>query len=236
MRLLFFLFFFSLFLFVPGQSLALILVAPGEGEQNVDKRTGSFQWCEVGGAVKYVLDINRFDESIDNIGPERCSKNHTDCGFESLCTINFLRLPQGLRPDFNLPYSWKISAYNATEEKIDTSLTWDFKTAQRVVAPTGEAPSGGLGSPSGGGTPAVLENPISSKTLPQLLENVLNFLFGLAIVVLPIIILYGGILLLTAGGDPQKISQSRTILLWAVVAFAIILLARGLPTVLRNLL
>jgi len=79
-------------------------------------------------------------------------------------------------------------------------------------------------------------NPISSETLPQLLENVLNFLFGLSIVILPIIIIYGGILLLTAGGDPQKISQSRTILLWAVVAFAIILLARGLPAVLRGLL
>lgn len=89
---------------------------------------------------------------------------------------------------------------------------------------------------NGSGIPAILENPISSQTLPELLENVLNFLFGLAIVVLPIIILYGGILMLTAGGEPEKISKSRTILLWAVVAFVIILLARGLPTVLRGIL
>ena len=96
-------------------------------------------------------------------------------------------------------------------------------------------PGGGGGGGGGGFIPGNL-NPISSQTLPQLLENVLNFLFGLSMVILPIIILYGGILLLTAGGDPQKISKSRTILLWAVIAFAIILLARGLPPVLRGLL
>ena len=106
--------------------------------------------------------------------------------------------------------------------------TLNFKTVASVDPP----PDNG----GGGGTPAVLENPISSKTLPQLLENILNILFGLSIVILPIIIIYGGILLLTSGGDPTKISQSRTILLWAVIAFAIILLARGLPPVLRGLL
>jgi len=229
-----FLFFFSLFLFVPSQSSAasIQLVVPEDrtGDKVVDKRTGFFQWSAVDRAVKYVLDIDKFDESIDNLGLNRCDAN--------FCSIRFLELPQGRRPNYGGVYEWKVSAYDDKEKKMGTSSTRTFKVAQRVVAaPDTEVPSGGSGGAGeGGGVPSVLENPISSKTLPQLLENVLNFLFGLAIVILPIIILYGGILLLTAGGDPQKISKSRTILLWAVVAFAIILLARGLPAVLRGIL
>lgn len=226
MKLLFFLSFLFVFIFIPSQSSALIkLIAPDEriGEEVVDKVKGFFEWSVVPGVVKYVLDIDKFDESIDNLGLNRCKADS--------CSINFLELPQGKRPNYDTVYKWTISAYDDKQNIISTSPTRTFKVAQRVVAAPGtEAPSGD------GGIPAVLENPISSETLSELLKNVLNFLFGLSIVILPIIILYGGFLMLTAAGDPTKISQSRTILLWAVVAFAIILLARGLPEVIRTLL
>ena len=233
MKLLFFLFILFIFISIPNQSHALIkLISPEDrvGEEVVDKVKGFFEWSAVPEAVKYVLDIDKFDESIDNLGVNRCQ--------DGSCSINFLELPQNRRPNYNTIYQWKISAYNKADDKIDTSSTRKFLVAQRVVAaPDTSVPSGGTSSPSGGGgIPAVLENPISSATLPELLKNVLNFLFSLSIVILPIIILYGGFLMLTAGGDPTKISQSRTILLWAIVAFAIILLARGLPEVIRTLL
>jgi hypothetical protein len=142
--------------------------------------------------------------------------------------------------DYSLPaaetrYQWRVGACSAQASgNCVYTAPEEFVTSRQPAPPANVATSsGGNGS---GGTPAVLENPISSETLPQLLKNVLNFLFGLSIVILPIIILYGGFLMLTAAGDPTKISQSRTILLWAVVAFAIILLARGLPEVIRSLL
>lgn len=122
-----------------------------------------------------------------------------------------------------------MSAFDAAGNPISSSVQRSFTT---------ELGEGG-GPPPGEDDPVILPgdlNPISSTTLPELLENVLNFLFGLSIVILPIIIIYAGILLLASGGDPEKISRGRTILLWAVIAFAIILLARGLPTVLRGLL
>ena len=126
-------------------------------------------------------------------------------------------------------YQWRVGACSA-QAAGDCAYT-ALQSFETNKAPPPLVPPSPPDSVS-----AIFQNPISSQTLPQLLENVLNFLFGLSMVILPIIILYGGILLLTAGGDPQKISKSRTILLWAVVAFAIILLARGLPPVLRGLL
>ncbi|MCH8244686.1 hypothetical protein IIB97_02260, partial [Patescibacteria group bacterium] len=126
-------------------------------------------------------------------------------------------------------YQWRVGACSA-------QAAGDCAYTALQSFETNKAPPPLVLPPPPDSVSAILQNPISSQTLPQLLENVLNFLFGLSMVILPIIILYGGILLLTAGGDPQKISKSRTILLWAVVAFAIILLARGLPPVLRGLL
>ena len=147
--------------------------------------------------------------------------------------------------DYSLPtaqtrYQWRVGACSAQASGACVYTASDYFTTRLhpppPMTPGPPTPPPTIPGPPSGGPPGVLENPISSKTLPQLLENVLNFLFGLSLVIMPIIIIYGGILLLTAGGDPQKISQSRTILLWAVIAFAIILLARGLPTVLRGLL
>lgn len=140
---------------------------------------------------------------------------------------------------WNELYKWKVGACRGDSNDLNCS----YADEQSFITPSQPeddedvgGDDGGGDRDRGGGTPAVLENPISSKTLPQLLENVLNFLFGLSIVILPIIIIYASIQLLTASGSPEKISSSRTILLWAVVAFAIILLARGLPPVLRALL
>ncbi|MDA1337711.1 MAG: pilin [bacterium] len=138
--------------------------------------------------------------------------------------------------DFSLPakearYQWRVGACSA-----QASGDCAYTSPEEFVTPKQPAPPVTSSSQQSGSSSSVLINPISSTTLPELLENVLNFLFGLSIVVLPIIILYGGFLMLTAGGEPEKISKSRTILLWAVVAFAIILLARGLPTVLRGIL
>jgi len=144
-------------------------------------------------------------------------------------------------------YCWRIMAQaNDTDDNSVVVLGEEFTTiisSGKAVCGNGNCESGEDPascsqdcSSGGGGTQTVLENPISSQTLPELLNNVLNFLFSISIVILPIIILYGGFLMLTAAGDPTKISESRTILLWAVVAFAIIRLARGLPEVIRSLL
>ncbi|MDP4007399.1 MAG: hypothetical protein Q8P55_02275 [bacterium] len=227
----FLLFLLSIFLLsVPGNSAALNTIAPANGTQGVEV-DAYFQWQEVSGATKYVLDIVKFTQSEDNIPSSVCAGG--------ICSFAFLDLSIG-RIEFADSYTWKITAYNPAGNPLDDSAPATFTTEQAPVVqpPPGQLPGNGGEIPGEGG-PAInpsIFNPISSATLNELFENVLNFLFGISIVILPIIIIYAGILLLTAGGDPTKISRSRTILLWAIIAFAIILLARGLPTVLRSLL
>ena len=198
-------------------------------------RNSYFQWREVSDTSHYELIIAGVVQRADNIEPTACSGG--------ICSLWFLDPARPVTIQCferaGGPYSWRVEAYDVSDVLIDSSPSASFST-ETCPGPGSGGPGGGGGAGDdgggGGGIPAILKNPISSQTLPQLLENVLNFLFGLSMVILPIIILYGGILLLTAGGDPTKISKSRTILLWAVIAFAIILLARGLPPVLRGLL
>ncbi|MDP2736071.1 MAG: pilin [bacterium] len=207
----------------PGSALAFNTIAPINGATNVEV-DAYFQWQEAPGATKYILDITKFTQSEDNIPSSVCAGG--------VCSFAFLSLSVG-RIDYADSYVWKVTAYNPAGNPVDDSNPASFSTEQapQVVAPPGGGPGGG---------PPIIDpsqlNPIASETLQELLENVLNFLFGLSIVILPIIVLYGGILLLTAQGEPEKISRARTILLWAIIAFAIILVARGLPAVLRNLL
>ena len=217
-------------LFAPGAAFALDLIAPPDDLFPYDAAKGSdavktdvhFKWREDNRADRYELRIVGVVQAVDNIEPSAC--------FEGICSLWFLdnSLPTTIDPGSS--YKWYVQVYDDEGGLLVTSAQWSFKTQQSVniVPPPG--------SGVGGGSTVPLENPISSTSLTGVLENILNFLFGLAIVILPIIIIYSGILLIGAGGNPEKISKGRTILLWAVIAFAIILLARGLPTVLRNLL
>jgi len=254
MKKIFFILVLLVFIGIPQQGFADLnapfnLVVPSVGERSARV---AWEWDAAGGSgvlSKFIIDG----------GPKRNASNVpvSDCNeiadwfdiHEEPGQTDRSKTIRGL--DRGETYCWRVMAQaQDTDDNSVVVLGPEFTTEIGGGAvcgnnrcETGEDPVScaqdcgrpGDGDDGGGFIPGNL-NPISSQTLPQLLENVLNFLFGLSIVILPIIILYGGILLLTAGGDPQKISRARTILLWAVVAFAIILLARGLPPVLRGLL
>ena len=249
MKKIFFIFILFVFIGIPQQGFADLNAPFNAMVSSVGERSVRVEWSwdsKGSGAIsKFIIDG----------GLKRDSKNAPVTNCNSISNwFNIHEEPgqadrsktiRGL--DRGEDYCWRIMAQaHNTDDNSVIVLGEEFTTkisSGKAVCNNGKCESGedpdscpqdcSLG---GGGIPAVLKNPISSQTLPELLNNVLNFLFSISIVILPIIILYGGFLMLTAAGDPTKISQSRTILLWAVIAFAIILLARGLPEVLRTLL
>ena len=81
-----------------------------------------------------------------------------------------------------------------------------------------------------------LTNPISANSLGQLFNLILTFITTLAVLVLPLVVIYAAYMLVSGRGDPQQVVQARTMLMWAAIAFIIVLLARGIPIILRNLL
>lgn len=79
-------------------------------------------------------------------------------------------------------------------------------------------------------------NPLQAKNFTDLINNIMNFLFGVAIVLAPIMVVFAGFMFLTAGGNPAQFTKARSLLVWTAVGFGVILLAKGLTTVLRKII
>lgn len=80
-----------------------------------------------------------------------------------------------------------------------------------------------------------LTNPLGADTLSELIDNIIT---GLRDTIAPplvaVAVLYGGFLMLFAGGDPEKFAKGRKAILYAVIGYAIILIASGISSLIQN--
>ncbi|MDP2864249.1 MAG: TrbC/VirB2 family protein [bacterium] len=81
-----------------------------------------------------------------------------------------------------------------------------------------------------------IENPLEAESFEDLLNTIVTFIFWIAIAIAPVMIMIAAFFLLTAGGDPKRIDTAKQIILWTVIGLAIILLAKGLISVLRQII
>ena len=213
-----------------------------------------FQWEEVGATVKYVLDIDQFTQSEDNILPSVC--------VDGTCYFAFLDLTVG-NIDYLTAYSWRVTAYDADGDPIDSSGEWAFTTEMAPLPPCpyeciteeecggkgGECVDGGyvpcapetpcccqveVDGNGNGWIPIELKNPLKAETLEEAIEALINFLFYLVMVVAPLMIIYAAFLMLTAAGATEQINKGKTIIFWTLMALVIVLLAKGLPSLIKG--
>ena len=76
----------------------------------------------------------------------------------------------------------------------------------------------------------------SYDSLEEMAEAIINFLFWTTIVLCPLIIVIGAFFIITAAGDPGKVKKGRTIIAYAAIGLAIVLLSRGLVALVRSLI
>ena len=77
-------------------------------------------------------------------------------------------------------------------------------------------------------------NPLEACDFQELVDKIMNFIFLLAVVAVPLIIIVGAFQLLTSGGDPKKVGTGKTIITYALIGLAIILLARGIIAMIQQ--
>ena len=63
-----------------------------------------------------------------------------------------------------------------------------------------------------------------------------NWIFVIIMVLAVIVILFGAFTLLTAAGDPDKVGRGRNYVVYAIVGFAVALLAKALPSLVKFVL
>jgi len=218
---------FSLISAISCLASPLTLTNPPDGASDVPV-DDYFQWNEVAGAARYVLDIDQFTQSEDNIPPSG--------------SFGFLDLTIG-NINYLTAYTWRVTAYDAAGSPIDSSSTFSFTTEQAPVPPScgngvcdpGEnainCPGDCGGDGDGDGGPLDLINPLNKDTLWEAIDALINFLVLLAFAIGPILIIYAAFLILTAAGKAEQVNKAKTIILWTLIALAIVLLAKGLPSI-----
>jgi len=83
-----------------------------------------------------------------------------------------------------------------------------------------------------------IENPLGGEdyTFRDFIDKIITFLFNVALAVVPLMVVIAGFYLVTAAGEPARIQTAKNIILYTIVGFVIILLAKGFIALLEQIL
>ena len=79
-------------------------------------------------------------------------------------------------------------------------------------------------------------SPITHKTFGALVDAIISFIFTIALVLVPLLIVIGAFNIMTAAGDPKKVAAGKSIITYALIGFAVLLLAKGLIAMLEEVI
>lgn len=91
------------------------------------------------------------------------------------------------------------------------------------------------GTQTGGGV-VEIPNPVGATTFAGLIGQIVDFLILVIIPIATIMILYAGLLFMTSGGSVEKVQKAKQTLTWAVVGIAILLISRGITSIIASFL
>ncbi len=86
------------------------------------------------------------------------------------------------------------------------------------------------------GASITLDNPLNADSFTDLIDGLINFIFYLGLAVAPIMFIVGGFVFLTSSGDPTKVAKGKNIMLYTAIGLAIVIAAKGLVLVLKDIL
>ena len=87
-----------------------------------------------------------------------------------------------------------------------------------------------------GGDPVELPNPLNVGSIPELLNNIAGYLIYISIPVVTIMIIYGAFQMLTAADSPEKFKSGKQTIVYALIGFIIVLLAKGITALIEEIL
>jgi hypothetical protein len=81
-----------------------------------------------------------------------------------------------------------------------------------------------------------VKNPLKANSIEEIINSVINFIFTIGLIVCPLVIIAGGFIMITAGGEPDKVGTGRRMIYYALIGLGIIILAKGFVLALKQVL
>lgn len=85
----------------------------------------------------------------------------------------------------------------------------------------------------GGGSTAELINPLQADSLEEFFEAILNFIVRIGTILVVVMIVIVGFMFVSARGNPEKLKEARTALLWTLVGAIILIGASVIAEAIR---
>ncbi|MBI2622951.1 MAG: hypothetical protein HYW65_00025 [Candidatus Liptonbacteria bacterium] len=79
-----------------------------------------------------------------------------------------------------------------------------------------------------------LTNPLGADNLKDVIDKVAPTLIAIAAPIATIMVIYGAFLMITSGGNDERISTGRKTILYAAIGFAAVLLASSIVPVILD--
>ena len=79
-------------------------------------------------------------------------------------------------------------------------------------------------------------NPLGAESFEELIENLINFIFWVAVAIVPIMIIVAAFYFLTSGGDPEKVRTAKKIILYTCIGLAMVLFAKGIISLIKTVI
>lgn len=81
-----------------------------------------------------------------------------------------------------------------------------------------------------------IRNPLCAETFEDLINAIIDFIFYVAIALVPLMVIIAGFCFASAGGDPKKVETAKKIILYTVIGLSIVLLAKGLYVMIEKVI
>lgn len=81
-----------------------------------------------------------------------------------------------------------------------------------------------------------IPNPLKWDTIEKVIAGVIDFIFWVAMALVPLMIIIGAFFFITSGGNPEKVRTAKNIILWTVIGFTIVLLAKGIVSMVLEII
>jgi surface polysaccharide O-acyltransferase-like enzyme len=81
-----------------------------------------------------------------------------------------------------------------------------------------------------------IEPPIKYHSVEEVIGAIVNWVYNIALVIAPLMIMIGGFYLITAAGDPEKVNTGKKIITWTIVGIVVVLLATSAKFVIETIL
>ena len=84
--------------------------------------------------------------------------------------------------------------------------------------------------------PVDIKSPLDDINFENIVGGIIDLLFTLSIIVVPLMVSVGGFLYVTAAGNLEQITRAKKIILVAAVGFLVILLSKGIKQLIESIL